>query len=350
MNEVALQVDQQRRFVSSKGLSFEGTVALNGLVLEGLDLQNNLLPALGQEQSRLQQLVRRKVITDSTKSIYGKALLGGASSKEKATHLVERHSRILEVEKTEFHWESYAWVAGNPQGNVSIVLATDLSSGEGVRAAYLLLKHAQAKEGAARVSVIHNPASDGASTGHHISKHCDSVAALKEAYFSKKTASDSHVFRGPCEPGATCTFANSRKANAPQNEGDLVVLARSEALYASKLAEAFASEDRPRVLDAIGAARAYAGQRSLEPRSDVEGLIEAMLKEQGVEQLVLTSEGINPQATAIFDPLSEAAQRAAPVLLALRDVLGLKVRLVLAPDPELQEMPLQKYYRFALDV
>ena len=75
-----------------------------------------------------------------------------------------------------------------------------------------------------------------------------------------------------------------------------------------------------------------------------------MLKEQGVEQLVLTSDGIQPQATAIFDPLSEAAQRAAPVLLALRDVLGLKVRLVLAPDPELSEMPLQKYYRFALDV
>ena len=106
-------------------------MALNGLVLDsGLDLQNNLLPALGQEQSRLQQLVRRKVITDSTKSIYGKALLGGASSKEKATHLVERHSRILELEKHEYHWSEYAWVAGSPQGNVSIVLATDLSSVE----------------------------------------------------------------------------------------------------------------------------------------------------------------------------------------------------------------------------
>ena len=345
INDVALQVDQQRRFVSQKGLSFDGCVALNGLVLEGLDLQNNLLPALGQEQSRLQQLVRRKVITDSTKSIYGKALLGGASSKEKASHLVERHSRILEVEKTEFHWSEHEWVPGNPQGNVSIVLATDLSSSSGVRAAYLVLKHASQKEGAARVAVVHNPASDGESTGHYISRHCDSVDALKQAYFSKKTSTDGVVFRGPCEPGTTCTFANSRKANAPQNEGDLVVLARSEALYASKLAEAFNSKDRSRVLDAIGAARAYAGQRSLEPRSDVEGLIEAMLKEQGVEQLVLTSDGINPQATAIFDPLSEAAQRAAPVLLALRDVLGLKVRLVLAPDPELREMPLQKYYR-----
>ena len=350
IDAIALQVEQQRRFVSQKGLSFDGCVALNGLVLEGLDLQNNLLPALGQEQSRLQQLVRRKVITDSTKSIYGKALLGGASSKEKASHLVERHSRILEVEKTEFHWSEYDWVPGNPQGNVSIVLATDLSSVEGVRAAYLVMKHASDGEGAARVAVVHNPASDGASTGHYISRHCDSVDALKEAYFSKKTASDSHVFRGPCEPGATCTFANSRKANAPHNEGDLIVLAKSEASYASKLAEAFDDEDRSRVLDAIGAARQYAGQRSLEPRSDVEGLIEAMLKEQGVEQLVLTSDGIAPQATAIFDPLSEAAQRAAPVLLALRDVLGLKVRLVLAPDPELSEMPLQKYYRFALDV
>ena len=124
---------------------------LERLVLDsGLDLQNNLLPALGQEQARLQQLVRRKVITDSTKSIYGKALLGGASSKEKATHLVERHSRILELEKHEYHWDNYDWVAGNPQGNVSIVLATDLSSVSGVRAAYLVLKHAESKEGAAR--------------------------------------------------------------------------------------------------------------------------------------------------------------------------------------------------------
>jgi UDP-glucose:glycoprotein glucosyltransferase len=264
--------------------------------------------------------------------------------------LVERHSRILEVEKTEFHWSEYAWVPGNAQGNVSIVLATDLSSVEGVRAAYLVLKHAESKEGAARVSVVHNPLTDEASTGHYISKHCDSVEELKNAYYSKKTATDVVVFRGPCEPGTTCTFANSRKANAPTNDGDLIVLARSEAQYASKLAEAFGDDDRSRVLDAIGAARQYAGKRSLEPRSDVEGLIEAMLKEQGVEQLVLTSDGIAPQATAIFDPLSEAAQRAAPVLLALRDVLGLKVRLVLAPDPELSEMPLQKYYRFALDV
>ena len=111
-------------------------MALNGLVLDsGLDLQNNLLPALGQEQARLQQLVRRKVITDSTKSIYGKALLGGASSKEKATHLVERHSRILEPRNTSSTGTT-TMGPREPQGNVSIVLATDLSSVSGVRAAY----------------------------------------------------------------------------------------------------------------------------------------------------------------------------------------------------------------------
>ena len=53
-----------------------------------------------------------------------------------------------------------------------------------------------------------------------------------------------------------------------------------------------------------------------------------MLKEQGVEQLVLTSRtGIAAASDGYIYPLSEAAQRAAPVLLALRDVLGLKVRL-----------------------
>ena len=34
IDAIALQVDQQRRFVSQKGLSFDGTVALNGLVLD----------------------------------------------------------------------------------------------------------------------------------------------------------------------------------------------------------------------------------------------------------------------------------------------------------------------------
>ena len=355
IDAVAVLVDRQRRFVTSKGLDFSGYVALNGLILEGLDLQQNLMPSLGQEQQRLQQLVRRKLITDQTKSIYGRALLGGAASRDKATHLVERHSRILEVEKVEYHWEAVErWVAGAPAGNVSVVLAADLSSNEGVRSAYLVLKHAEEAQGAARVSIVHNPSAEEprASRGRYLAGHCASAAALQQAYKTTETASTGAAFRGPCEPGATCLFANGRKANAPQSLGDLSVLASSEATRAAVLSEAFASDDRPRLLDAIAAARAYAGRRSLDPRSDVQGLVEAMLKEApDVAQLVLTSAGDSnrPAATAIFDPLSEAAQRAAPVLLALRDVLGLRVRLVLAPDPELAEMPLQKYYRFALD-
>ena len=163
---------------------------------------------------------------------------------------MERHSRILEVENTSTTGQNMRGSPGTPRATCRSSWRRTCLLVEGVRAAYLVLKHASQKEGAARVSVVHNPSSDSDETGHYISRHCDSVDALKEAYFSKKTSTDGPVFRGPCEPGTTCTFANSRKANAPQNEGDLVVLARSEASYASKLAEAFDSEDRPRVLDA----------------------------------------------------------------------------------------------------
>ena len=54
-----------------------------------------------------------------------------------------------------------------------------------------------------------------------------------------------HVVRGPRTWRDAAPLRTLGKANAPQNDGDLVVLARSEASYASKLAEAFESEDRP---------------------------------------------------------------------------------------------------------
>jgi UDP-glucose:glycoprotein glucosyltransferase len=53
--------------------------------------------------------------------------------------------------------------------------------------------------------------------------------------------------------------------------------------------------------------------------------------------------------TAVLDPLSEAAQKIAPLLRTLRDVLGLRVRVVLVPPLEVSELPLKKFYRFVLD-
>lgn len=49
---------------------------------------------------------------------------------------------------------------------------------------------------------------------------------------------------------------------------------------------------------------------------------------------------------AILDPLSEDAQRAAPLLLMLRDELGAKVSVQLTPATDVSELPLKSFYRF----
>jgi hypothetical protein len=61
------------------------------------------------------------------------------------------------------------------------------------------------------------------------------------------------------------------------------------------------------------------------------------------------------QVDALLDPVSEAAQRAAPLLQLMRDALGAQVRVFLHPNPSIQasgddadfRLPLKSFYRFA---
>ena len=52
-------------------------------------------------------------------------------------------------------------------------------------------------------------------------------------------------------------------------------------------------------------------------------------------------------ADAIFS-VSQVAQKLAPVLEFLRQHTGLALQVVLHPEPELSDLPLKSYYRFAL--
>jgi hypothetical protein len=47
-------------------------------------------------------------------------------------------------------------------------------------------------------------------------------------------------------------------------------------------------------------------------------------------------------------PTLQAAQKLAPVLELLRRHTGLALQVVLHPEPELSDLPLKSYYRFAL--
>lgn len=65
---------------------------------------------------------------------------------------------------------------------------------------------------------------------------------------------------------------------------------------------------------------------------------------EGKEDIILK----NLVVTVVLDPLSDTAQRAAPLLTLIRDHLRLPLRVLLVPNPEITEFPLKSYYRFAL--
>ena len=56
------------------------------------------------------------------------------------------------------------------------------------------------------------------------------------------------------------------------------------------------------------------------------------------------------EVSVILDPLTEPTQRAAPLLIAIRDVLKLPLKLIIAPRHVVDnDVPLSSYYRFVVD-
>ncbi len=49
---------------------------------------------------------------------------------------------------------------------------------------------------------------------------------------------------------------------------------------------------------------------------------------------------------AALNPLSDAGQRTAPILLMLRDALGAEVTVHLLPEANLAELPIKSFYRY----
>ena len=56
----------------------------------------------------------------------------------------------------------------------------------------------------------------------------------------------------------------------------------------------------------------------------------------------------NVVVTAVLNPLTEAAQRVAPLLKVLRDQLQVPLKVLLVPDLQVFEFPLQKFYRYVV--
>ena len=102
---------------------------------------------------------------------------------------------------------------------------------------------------------------------------------------------------------------------------------------------------------------AFLGQYSQTPREDMSVALDHMGKLQSFyeTQVDVRQDDINGEnvsvvsITVIVDPLTEAAQRIAPLLLVLRDQLRLPLKLLFLPQLEVSEFPLQKFYRYVIE-
>jgi len=131
----------------------------------------------------------------------------------------------------------------------------------------------------------------------------------------------------------------------------------------SSLSEAEESDWRS---DAVAIGSAFLGQYTQEAREDVDTALRHLATQHTLlsfnDAASSNSETANDDAaasastadigtvsvTVVLNPLSEAAQRVAPLLLVLRDELKVPLRVLLLPDTTVTEFPLSKFYRYVV--
>ncbi|KAH8095705.1 UDP-glucose:glycoprotein glucosyltransferase [Aureococcus anophagefferens] len=361
LKDVALTVDAQKTYAAAKGVSFAGAMALNGIVMDGLDVQGSLLPLLGEEQRRMAQLVHRGAIDDGTKNVYGKALLQGAKDAKSAPHLSKRYSPLFSDDGGEATYHDVpadAWFAADDAARaaVSLVVVADLGTAAGLRLAFLALSHVadfvapEEPEAPTEEDELDDmfAAMDPYGDPYGDPYADEPEPAARRAARASPSPRRAARRRGArpvdgeaCGAGEACLFANGRKVPGSYVRSVPDVSSSSTSRRPWRAVEDVLGKRRR----TAARARVFLGKRASRPRNDVEGVLNEML-EQAPEVGILTLESggggdddssTKPAVTALLDPLSEAAQRAAPILLALRDVLGLKIKICLQPDPELSE-------------
>jgi UDP-glucose:glycoprotein glucosyltransferase len=188
--------------------------------------------------------------------------------------------------------------------------------------------------------------------------------------------------------GGTVVIANGRcltlDAEEPFLSSDLRLLAEVEvqrralsvetlvdvASFDGKSPGANSSVENDWRSDAVAIGSAFLGQYTQESREDVDMALSHMHSEHtlltfnqaassGDAGLSDGEEGGGGEdghggelgsvsVTVVLNPLSEAAQRVAPLLLVLRDELKVPLRVLLLPDTTVTKFPLSKFYRYVV--
>lgn len=304
-------LNSSRTFAEAHNLVVD-CFSLNGRIRPLSALQSDMLHMLGDEQQYISNLVARGQITDRTKSIYGKTLLG--EGKENVAQRYSTNTARLLIDQENAPNVAYEDLRVDEWehvdvGTVSVIAVCDEKTKRGAGLARLVRGLVE-DENVARVAVV------------------ESASGSNYALFNGR--------RVDSPKGSEPLDLDEVRKVVVGHEAEI-----AEVILEDSLADYSGDEDK---LDVLQRVRCLAGERSKKPRVAARSAISTLSVDPFT---VLASKEREASVVAVVDPLTEGAQRAASVLLALKELVS--VSLVLTPTPDLHELPLQKYYRFAVE-
>lgn len=372
-------------WVHARGVPLQSSI-LNGRLVPSIALQTAVMPLISQEIATLSALVRSGKLTDASLKkqsvlsvLYDNSVtLPGwhpVIAGESKPAYVPLGSGELSTWHASLPWLSTTCSPGSPC--VSVALVADLNTAKGEASATAMVAALSQPNAAVptRFALVHageQPAAKASLGGLWHACHAtaqtplDIVAEREVSTTSEAAAVLLQACPERAEPEAELSVPGSVLRQLHW-DGHAVLLVGGRAMSAAgasdqiwdagDIAGAIAFEQAMRgkpVADALG--EEQAGQPDLlAAATAVVGAYATMADRQSLPTSHLTcdascfvsepAEYTGVQVDAALDPVSLTAQRAAPLLLFLRNVLGARVRVWLNPGQQHTKPPLQSFYR-----
>ena len=387
--ESAAAGDRRHAFLRATGLP-TNCFLLNGLVLSDLDDSDGLMKALATEQAEIGRLIQSGKIKASTKSVYAKLLGNGRSYTRYHPMLVEGSEKAHRLPNSHLDVDGLAFLNGKgflPPAAVSVIVVADFTDKK-VRAVAIEILDAMnggdLSEFHMRLALVHKPEpsmwnADGTQalasllSHYHRQGMLDAVKDLFRAdgdllqiaeELSRREGTIDHAqdnakhfakFEDLDDAfGAerVVLVANGRKVplQGQLTAWDVKIAVDLECgeQRASAVRSSLMLLDVSSDATVAKASNFLAGYR-IKKRYAVETEIQRQLVVKGgLISSPFALEGAEVRVTCIMDPLSEAAGRILPILVYLRDTLGLATTLFVAPQYTVTALPRKSYFRFVI--
>ena len=380
------------RFAMNKGIK-PGMGFLNGRVLPGNDETQEIGAVFMAEQQHIFDLVMKGEITDtSPKSVYGMILKGanvfprihpllGGGSDSKFAHMDLEHE--FTTTDSLLYPKSFSFESIVPPTAVYVVEAfIDFDSVEGQSLATSFISVMDAfpdsvgqVDGGTKASIAYRliPTTDGLKSREMcsiLSKANAIGASGLVAFLSRSAETDDEMRSCGAEVPKDFTATNFITANgrvfvpdAPLVPEDMDLLLELE-LKRSKVTTQLLASNRPygesSYHDVIAATAKFLAIKHKESNAGREDLlvqIDQIEESAEIDNNPLrfsfnmdSIDELRISVTAIVDPVTESAQRVAPLLRAMRDNLKLPLTLILAPRSLMHaDDKISSYYRFVAE-